>query len=325
MRRTVLTGVLATGLFFCGVSQAGEQQLLDALARYERATQTVAPPAPADEEATWLAMADEIAEDSWTRADDAKDADGQRAYTPWKQRRGPAYPGSFWPSFGRDIKEFAPMMWDDTKATVTNPFSLVMLAAAGVTGITLSGGGGNAQVQEHFTKRGSQLNTFWDTVGDVGGNPGAHFAFAGALYIASLARHDDRNYEAAKSMLSALAINGIATMGLKVMARTESPNGDEFGWPSGHTSSSFCFAAVMYEHYGPWVGVPLYAFAAFVGYERIDARNHDFADVISGALIGIAIGHAVGRNHQPRVLGMDIVPFTDPRRGGIGIALAKQW
>jgi membrane-associated phospholipid phosphatase len=126
-------------------------------------------------------------------------------------------------------------------------------------------------------------------------------------------------------MLSALTINGLATMALKVMARTESPNGDEFGWPSGHTSSSFCFAAVMYEAYGPWVGVPLYAFAAFVGYERIDARNHDFADVISGALLGMAIGHAVAQNHKVKILGMDLVPYVDPRNNALGLALMKEW
>jgi membrane-associated phospholipid phosphatase len=158
----------------------------------------------------------------------------------------------------------------------------------------------------------------------VGGNPGLHFALAGAAYFASQANDDVKTYEVSKSMLSALSINGLMTMGLKVAARTESPNGDEFGWPSGHTSSSFCFAAVMYEHYGPAVGLPLYAFASFVGYERIDARNHDFNDVISGAMIGMAIGHVVAGNHRPKVLGMDVLPYTDPR-GGVGLLLTREF
>jgi hypothetical protein len=62
-----------------------------------------------------------------------------------------------------------------------------------------------------------------------------------------------------------------------------------------------------------------------VGYERIDARNHDFSDVISGALIGIAIGHAVAANHEAKVFGMDVIPYADPQRGAFGVALAKQW
>ena len=210
-------------------------------------------------------------------------------------------------------------------ATVKNPISLGLLAAAGVTGLALNGPRGNDQVQRHFERHGSQLNTFWDTVGDVGGNPGLHFAIAGAMYFGGLATKHSKTYEVSKTLINALAINGVVTLGLKAAAGTESPNGDEFGWPSGHTSSTFCFATVMHHEYGPWVGVPLFAFAGFVGYERIDARNHDFNDVISGALIGIAIGHAVAKNHEWKVFGMDVIPYTDPTRGGVGVALMKQW
>ncbi|MGB2820688.1 MAG: phosphatase PAP2 family protein, partial [Phycisphaerae bacterium] len=254
----------------------------------------------------------------------AQQAGEAAPYAPYAERRGPAYPGDFWRSFGRDSKEFAWMLWDDTKATATNPFSLVCLGLAGATGIALSGDNGNDQVQRHFSRHDG-VNDFWDNVGDVGGNPGTHFAIAGAMYFTSMIRGDTRTYEVSKTMLSALALNGISTMVLKVAARTESPNGDEFGWPSGHTSSSFCMATVLHDAYGPWVGVPAFAFAAFVGYERLGARNHDFSDVISGALIGIAIGHAVSRNHQMKVLGMDVIPYTDPRRGGMGLALAREW
>jgi membrane-associated phospholipid phosphatase len=112
---------------------------------------------------------------------------------------------------------------------------------------------------------------------------------------------------------------------LKVAVRTRSPNGDPLGWPSGHTSSSFTFATVIWEEYGPCAGVPAMLFAGYVGYERIDARNHDFSDVISGALIGLAIGHAVTQNHMPRILGFDIAPYVDPASGAVGVAASKRW
>jgi hypothetical protein len=253
------------------------------------------------------------------------DLQEQAAFVRWQERRGPAYPGDLWHSFGRDAKELPATLWDDTKATATNPFSLVCLGLAGAAGIALHGNNGDDQVAGHFTKHGSQLNSFWDSVGDAGGHPGTHFAVAGAAYFLSLARGDTKTYEVSKTMLNALVINGLGTMALKAATRTESPNGDEMGWPSGHASSSFCFAAVMHRAYGPWVGIPLYGFASFVGYERIDARNHDFSDVISGALIGLAIGHAVAGNHQPRILAMDVIPYLDPASGTAGVALAKQW
>jgi membrane-associated phospholipid phosphatase len=249
----------------------------------------------------------------------------QSAFVPWPQRRGPAYPGDFWHSFGRDAKEMPATLWDDTKATVVQPFSWVCFGLAGAAGIALHGNNGDDHVAHHFTENGSQLNTFWDSVGDAGGSPATHFAVAGAGYLISLARGDTKTYEVSKTMLNALAINGLGTLALEAAARTESPNGDEYGWPSGHTSSSFCFAAVMHRAYGPWVGVPLYGFASFVGYERIDARNHDLSDVISGALIGLAIGHAVAGNHQPRIFAMDVIPYINPANGSTGLALAKQW
>jgi len=250
---------------------------------------------------------------------------GERAYEPWTTRRGPAYKGDFWHSFGRDVKELPLTLWDDTKATFTDPVVWVAFGLAGAAGIAINAAGTDDDVANHFTENRPQLSHFGDMVGDIGGNPGVHFALAGAMYFTSLAAEDERNYEISKAMLNALAINGLATLALKGLVRTRSPNGDPFGWPSGHTSSTFTLATVLHEAYGPWVGVPMFAFAAFVGYERIDARNHDFSDVVSGALIGIAIGHAVMRNHKPKVLGFEIVPWADPNTGAVGLALTKDF
>ena len=245
--------------------------------------------------------------------------------TPWAQRRGPAYRGDFWRSFTSDAMELPATIWDDTKATVTNKWVMVGFAAAVASGVGIDAANGNGHVADHYSKNGSQLNGFWDGVGDVGGNPGLHFGLAGAMYFTSLYRNDVKNYEISKTLINALAVNGLLTVALKGIAHSDSPNGDPFGWPSGHTSSTFCLATVMHKAYGPWVGVPLFAFASFVGYERIDARNHDFNDVISGAIIGIVVGHAVYQNHQPKILGMDVQPWLDPGTGAVGIALAKQW
>jgi hypothetical protein len=267
----------------------------------------------------WLALAETPAEEK-----SAASEPSPLGYVPWQKRYGPAY-GADIRSFGRDAKELPETLWDDTKALATNPFSLVFLGLAGAAGIALSGPNGNDQVAEHYYKHGSQLNTFWDSVGDAGGNPGTHFALAGTMYFLSLANGDNKLYENSKTLLNALAINGLLTMGLKVCARTESPNGDEYGWPSGHTSSSFTVAQVMAEQYGPWVGIPFYGFASYVGYERIDAQNHDFSDVISGALIGIAVGHAVANNHQMRFMDMNVMPYVNPSRGEVGVGMSKRW
>jgi acid phosphatase family membrane protein YuiD len=249
----------------------------------------------------------------------------KRGYVPWQQRRGPAYPGDFWTSFGRDGKEILPTLWDDSVSTFTNPWVWVGLGAAGAAGITLSSCNVDDRIESHYTKHGSQLNTFWDSVGDAGGNPATHFAVMGAMYFTSLATNDTKGYETAKTLLNALILTDSSVIGLKVCAGTKSPNGDNDGWPSGHTASSFALATVLNDAYGPLVGVPLFLGASFVGYERIDARNHDFSDVISGALIGIAIGYGVSHNHEARIFGFQPVPWVSPENNAVGVALVKQF
>jgi membrane-associated phospholipid phosphatase len=281
---------------------------------------------------TWLAMGDQLAADSQndgaaaTRPASSQPATATgRTYVPWKERHGPAYPGDFWTSFGRYGKEMPATLWDDTKATFTNPVSWIGFGLAVAAGISLASTNVDDQIAHHELTHRSQLNTFWDSVGDAGGNPGTHFAVTGVMYFWSLYRDDARNYEIATTTMNALIINDLFTVGLKLCADTRSPNGDRWGWPSGHTSSSFTFATVMCEAYGPVVGVPLLGFAGFVGYERIDSRRHDFSDVISGALIGMAVGHAVMQNHKPRIFGFDVAPYVDPSSNAAGVALLKNW
>jgi membrane-associated phospholipid phosphatase len=285
----------------------------------------------ADGGGSWLAAGWAIARGELTATPEASPAAGaageKRPYTPWRERVGPAYPDDRLRSFGRWAQEMPETLWDDTKATFTNAWSLVGLALAIAARPALHSSGVDERVVEHYQRHGNSMNGFWDSVGDAGGHPGLHFGIAGVMYFTSLLQGDVKTYERSKTLLNALSLNGLVTLALKGIMHTEVPNGGEFGWPSGHTSSTFCFAAVMYNEYGPWVGVPLYLFAAYVGWERVDAQNHDFSDVISGALLGIAIGHAVSANHGERlkVLGMDVVPWADPSRGAAGLALAKSW
>ncbi len=290
-----------------------------------------AEPAPSWLDAGWQLVAEQRAREAGPATQPAsprpatQPAGEGQPFVHWTKRVGPAYPDDGLRSFGRWAKELPATLWDDTKATVQNRWSLVGFALAAATGVLLRETDADDRVEDHFRRHGHNLNRFWDVVGDAGGNPGSHFAVAGAMYFGALWAGDVKTYEKSKTLINALAMNGLVTLALKGIVNTETPNGNDFGWPSGHTSSTFCFATVLWHEYGPWVGVPAMLFAGYVGYERVDAANHDFSDVISGALIGIAIGHAVSRNHQARVLGMDVVPWTDPRSGAVGVALTKRW
>jgi membrane-associated phospholipid phosphatase len=79
------------------------------------------------------------------------------------------------------------------------------------------------------------------------------------------------------------------TLGLKYTVREPRPNGkDNYSFPSQHTSVSCASAEFAWKRYGWKYGAPMYLLAAFVGYSRIESKNHYFHDVIAGAAIGIA-------------------------------------
>lgn len=87
----------------------------------------------------------------------------------------------------------------------------------------------------------------------------------------------------------------VTTEVLKYTVRADRPREPDgtagTSFPSGHTSLSFAGAGYWQNRYGWAIGAPMYAAAAFVGYSRIRAKAHNWADVIGGAVIGTAFSY----------------------------------
>ena len=99
----------------------------------------------------------------------------------------------------------------------------------------------------------------------------------------------------------ALTANALVTYLLKFGIGRERPNGgDNFSFPSGHTSHSFTIAAVTNELYGKKIGTLAYCMATLSAISRVHDNMHYLSDIIIGAGIGTIIGRGFSIQYKKR-------------------------
>ena len=220
-------------------------------------------------------------------------------------------------------------MLQGSKETYSRADNLAALLLAGGASVVMHNEPSKLSIDDkvasHFERHGNLPDDLSETTYTVGG-PGFHFAATGLWYGLAAANKDDLNSQRAWTMLTALSITGVTTLGLKAIVNNEQPN-QEMGmaWPSGHTASSFTVASVLDEFYGPQIGIPAYAAAGFVGYRMMDAGDHWASDVLFGGVLGWVVGHTVaGKHMQLEVAGFEVMPYAGDS-GATGIALVRQF
>lgn len=233
--------------------------------------------------------------------------------------RGPL--PSFCSTLKRDLKEAPGLLWHDTKKVFGNPYNLAFLLGAGGVSVALRPEVDD-DIEDYYDRQHSFKEDWRDAFGAVG-NPITHFALAGGWYLVGQQLQEVKTYEVGKRLFSALIINGVTTSTLKLAACTESPNGEDWAWPSGHVSSSMVFATVMNHAYGPVVGLPLFGLTGLVAVERLDSREHHFSDVVFGAALGWVVAETVMKEHRPEIFGGELVPYADPGRAAAGVCWIK--
>ncbi len=178
----------------------------------------------------------------------------------------------------------------------------------------------------HFERHGV-LHGFADESLNIIGSPGTHFAITGLWYGLSAENQDEFNKERAWTMMTALAVTGLTTVGLKGIRDNDTPNGKRWAWPSGHTASSFTVASVLDEFYGPEVGIPAYALASLIGWRMMDTGDHWASDVVFGATLGWVVGHTIaGKHKELELAGFKVLPYMASNNGPVmGVNLVKQF
>jgi membrane-associated phospholipid phosphatase len=81
---------------------------------------------------------------------------------------------------------------------------------------------------------------------------------------------------------------------LKHLVHERRPDHSDFqSFPSDTAALAFAPAAYLWDRYGWQYGVPAYAAAAFVGYSRVEAKQHHWWDVAASAGIAMTYSHFV--------------------------------
>lgn len=164
---------------------------------------------------------------------------------------------------------------------------------------------------------------------DIFGHAGVQGAAIGGLLLAGRSSGDPKFRRASYELAQGFVVNGAITLGLKGAISRRRPNGENTNsFPSGHASTAFTSATILSEHYGLKAGVPAYLTAGFIGWTRLDRKEHNLSDVLAGAALGYVVGKTVTRDR--RFLGGRRVQWSvGPAAGGgaavsVNISLARR-
>ena len=225
-----------------------------------------------------------------------------------------------------DLRKWPRRLIDDSKESFLRPDNATALLLAGGASIIMHNTHADTNTKRHFDKHPS-LHGFEDESLNVLGHPATHFGASSLWYFLSTENEDELNRQRAWTMRTALTLTWIATTGLKLARNNETPNGKDYAWPSGHTSSSFTVASVLHEFYGLKVGIPAYVAASAVAYRMMDTGDHWASDVVVGATLGWVVGHTVaGRHKEFEIAGFNIVPYVgNTEEPKVGVGFLKQF
>lgn len=117
--------------------------------------------------------------------------------------------------------------------------------------------------------------------------------------LIALAKDDNEGFI---MFLEGAAYTIVATHSLKFAINAERPNGGDYSFPSGHTSSATQGAAYLQFRYGWQYGLPAYIGAGLVGLSRVQNNHHYWRDVIAGAALATAIQYWVTNPYESNLV-----------------------
>ena len=134
-----------------------------------------------------------------------------------------------------------------------------------------------------------------------------------AAAFALTVRRDD--VAGRRQLFRAFGANVLATWALKEAFDKRRPDGTgDDAFPSGHASMAFQGAAFMHRRYGIRPAWPAYTAAAFAAWGRVEADEHDAADVLAGAALGVASSFLFAKRRD-----VTVTAYGNEEGGAVGL------
>ena len=109
---------------------------------------------------------------------------------------------------------------------------------------------------------------------------------------------------------------------LKQIVKEQRP--DKSNWqsfPSETAAVAFAPAAFLWDRYGWQYGAPAYLLAGYVGYERVDSKQHHWWDVAASAAIGWGYSRLITTRYTHRRVYTNVYATTD----SVYVDLTYRW
>ena len=106
---------------------------------------------------------------------------------------------------------------------------------------------------------------------------------------------------------------------LKALVREKRPDGSDWhSFPSDTAAAAFAPAAFLWDRYGWEYGLPAYALAGYVGYERVHSKQHHWYDVAASAAIGWGYSELITTRYRRSRFHTDVYGSADG--GGVRVS-----
>ena len=132
-----------------------------------------------------------------------------------------------------------------------------------------------------------------------------------------------RDWTGSAQLFVSTALTVGTVYGLKQIVREQRPDHSDFkSFPSDTSALAFAPAQFLWQRYGWEYGLPAYAAATFVGWSRVDAKQHHWWDVAASAAISLGYNELITTRFQEKY-GFDSEVSATP--GGVYASLDYRW